>query len=418
MRQIGISNAYIFLTIGTSRTREHFRVFQLNASGIKSRGEKRRKSNGPRRNFKGDDSPSGTDLSARLSFAKRAREVKAANEAAVFKEDYPRDDKSIEDDERPNRSRVSEPLGTYRKSISDGEKSGEEADERPGDVGDTGDARTSRAADERPRELNERRDEVVRRETGCGPADVSTPGIKRKRISRGVQCVSIGRHGHPGRSLFGCFKSRSRSLARRAGRRGASANKFDVGSRSEAEGAPGMINDESRDAAKEGPKSTRDTGAKGKKLGKIGAGKMEGIARGNDEEARNPYNGEDDDSKRRGVKRSLLETLRRRRVSDKDDSKAGRGGSPHESRSREGETAGLGYEARKRADNSRKIRDRQMSDGREIVATEGVDGESDANKIKERLDSCIAELNGIIGDACAIFDNGRNGRTRNNGRGC
>lgn len=383
----------------------------------------------PRRNFKGDDSPNGTDLSARLSFAKRAREVKAVSEAAVFKEDYPRDDKSIEDDERPNRSRVSEPLGAYRKSISDGEKSGEETDERPGDIGDTGDARTSLcAASERPRALNERRNgEVVYRETGCGPATASTAGIKRKRISRGVQCC----HSHPGRSLFSCLESgsRRRSLARRARRRAASANKFDAGSRNEAKRSPnaGMINDESRGAIKEEP--MRDTDTKREEFGKIGEEqKIEGIAGGHDEELRmqSPRGGEkskdNDDSRCRKVKRNLLEMLRLRRapMRREDDSEAG--GSPHEPRNREGEIAGLDYEGERNvADNSRNVEiiDRQMdsSDGRKVIATASIDRGGDVNKIKERLDSCIAELNGIIGDACAIFGNRRNG-ARNNGRGC
>lgn len=78
----------------------------------------------------GADSPGGSDLSARLSFAKGAREVQATHrhEATVFKEDYPSDDKSIGNDERPDRSRASKPSRTYREFISDAEKLAEETD--------------------------------------------------------------------------------------------------------------------------------------------------------------------------------------------------------------------------------------------------------------------------------------------------
>lgn len=151
------------------------------------------------RNFKGSDSPGGTDLSARLSFAKRAREVKAANEAAVFKEDYPRDDKSIEDDERPNRSRVSEASRTHRKSTLNGEKCGKEINGR--DIG------TLYITDENCKNPNKHQDESISNNVNvnCGPRNI----IRRKRISRGVQYdVSIGRQSRIAfRFLLKCFRS-------------------------------------------------------------------------------------------------------------------------------------------------------------------------------------------------------------------
>lgn len=331
-------------------------------------------------------------------------------------------------------------MGTYRKSISDVEKSGEETDERPGDVGDTGDAETLRVASEKPRGLNEHQNVVV---SETGPANVFTSRIKRKRISRGVQCVSIGRHGHAGRCFFNCFRSKARRRGRtqEARRRKASANRFDVGSnssqRNEVKSSPSatLINDGSRNAIKEEVKSTcdRDTDIKAEKFGKVGEEKTERVTCGNDEELllrkmQNLHDGEksqnNDDSKYRGVKINLLERLRRRgALTCKNVSETRRSGSPRESRNHKEEIAGLNYEskrtngARKCEDNSRNVKviDRQMdsSNERKTIAS---DRGNDVNKIKERLDSCIAQLNGIIGDACAIFGNRRN-RTKNNGRG-
>jgi len=365
----------------------------------------------PRRNFKGDDSLGGTDLSARLSFAKRAREVKAVNEAAVFKEDYPRDDKSIEDDERPNRSRVSEPSGTYRKSISDAEKSGKGIDESPEDARDTENARTSRVANEKQRKLNEHGNEVVNE---ISPANVFTSKIKRKRISRGVQCVSNGRRRRAGRFFLNCFKSKSRrhNLARKAKMKKALVNKFGVG-QNEVIRAGTTISDE-RHKATEGKIS--DTNIK---KDKINEEKIERITCGNDKELpiqmQNTHDGEKskDDSKYHKVKINLLEKLRLKRALLRKNDSAQQNGSRLESRSHKEEVARLSYEnkrmngARKREDSSQsvKIVEREMdsSNERKIITTASADRKSDVNKIKERLDSCIAELNEIIGDACAIF---------------
>lgn len=389
----------------------------------------------PRRNFKGDDSLGGTDLSARLSFAKRAREVKAANETTVFKEDYPRDDKSIEDDERPNRSRVSEPSRTYRKSISDAEKSKKEIDERSGDARDTSDARTSRDADEKLRKLNENRNELVR-ETGCSPVNIFTSKIKRKKISRGVQCISIGCRNSAGRFLLSCFKSKSgHNLTRKAKRKKASANKFNVRPQNEVNRSPNTttINDESHKVIKEEIKSTSDIDTKKEKFEKIGEEKIERIIYGNDKELlvqmQNIYDIEkskDNDSKYRKVKINLLDKLRlRKALTCRNDSKAQQNGSRHESRNHKEEIVEFSFEnektndGRKREDNSQstKIVDREMdSSNRRKSAIVSTD-RGNVNKIKERLDLCIIELNEIIGDACAIFGNQKNA-AKNNDRGC
>ncbi|KYN33028.1 hypothetical protein ALC56_12662 [Trachymyrmex septentrionalis] len=374
----------------------------------------------PRRNFKRDDSPGGTDLSARLSFAKRAREVKAANEAVVFKEDYPRDDKSIEDDERPNRSRVSEPSGTYRKSISDAEKSGKETDERPGYARDTGDARTSRVANEKLRKLNENRNEEIVNETDCSSASVFAPKIKRKRISRGVQCDSIGHRSHVGRSFLNRFKLKLKrhSLKRKAKRKKASANKFDVEPRIEVNILPGatIISDESHNEMKE---KVNNTSTKKDEFEKMNEKKIERITYGNDNgsfvQTQNIHDNEKpkDDLKYRKVKINLLDKLRLgRALMHKHDSEAQQNELGHESRNHKEKIVKLNCEnkkancARKREDNSQGVKiDCEMDSGNRWKTIKTANKESDINKIKERLDSCIAELNGIIGDVRAIFDN-------------
>ncbi|XP_036139226.1 uncharacterized protein LOC118644569 [Monomorium pharaonis] len=388
----------------------------------------------PRRNFKGDDSPGGTDLSARLSFAKRAREVKAANEAAVFKEDYPRDDKSIEDDERPNRSRVSEPSGTYRKSISDAEKSGKETDERPGGaLGDTGDPRISRVVDEKLRKLNEHRNDIVS-ETGCNPVNVLRHKIKRKRISRGVQCTSVGCRINAGRFFLNCFKSKPRRYgSTKKIKKNVLANKFNVESQNEVNKLLGIkMSDKSCDVIKEEIKSS-DTGTRKEKFEEIGEEKIGSISftYRNDEDLPVRIQNIDDEkskdeSKYRKVKINLLEKLRLSgALARKSDSKAQQNGSRHKSRNQKEEIAGLDYEtkkvndARKREDNSQsvKIVDREMDSSNGRKSSTSADRKSDVNKIKERLDLCIAELNGIIGDACALFDIRKNA-TKSNGQRC
>lgn len=319
---------------------------------------------------------------------------------------------------------MSEPSGAYRKSISDAEKSEKETDERSGDARDTGDARTSRVANEKLRKLNESRNEVVS-ETSCSPANVFTSKIKRKRISRGVQCVSTECRSHVGQFLLNCFKLKSKrhSLRRKAKRKKASANKFDVGPRIEVNRWPGAItiSDESHNVMKE---KVSDTNTKKDEFEKMSEEKIERIAYGNDNglsvQMQNMYDGGEkpkDDSKYRKVKINLLEKLRlRRALIRKNDSKAQQNGSRHESRNRKEEIAKLTYEnkkvngARKREDNSLnsqniKIVDREMDSSNRWKTIITADGKSDVNKIKERLDSCIAELNEIIGDAYAIFGN-------------
>ncbi|KYN12759.1 hypothetical protein ALC57_15037 [Trachymyrmex cornetzi] len=119
------------------------------------------------------------------------------------------------------------------------------------------------------------------------------------------------------------------------------------------------------------------------------------------------------DLKYRKVKINLLEKLRlRRALIHKNDSKAQQNELRHESRNHKEEIVKLSSEnkkvncARKRKDNSQSVKiDCEMDSSNRWKTIITADGESDINKIKERLDSCIAELNGIIGDVCEIFGN-------------
>lgn len=316
---------------------------------------------------------------------------------------------------------MSEPSGTYRKSISDAEKSGEEADERPGNVRDTGDTKILRVANEKLRELDERQNEVVS-EMDCRPANLFTSKIKRKRISRGVQCVSIECRGHAGRSLFSCFKSKRHDSARKAKRKKVN---FDVGPRNKVNKSSNatIINDEPRNVIKEEIKSTRDADTKKENFEKIDEEKIENIC-GADKELlvrpQNMHDGEksEDDSKYQNnkVKINLLEKLRLRKASTrKNDSKAQQNVSRHESQNHKEEIVGFNCENRRVTsaheceDNSQSVNivDRRVDASNERKTMASADRESNINKIKERLDSCVAELNGIIGDARAIFGNKR-----------
>lgn len=328
---------------------------------------------------------------------------------------------------------MSEPSRTYRKSISDAEKFEKETDERSGDARDTGDTRTSRVADEKLRKLN--RNELVR-ETGCSPVNVFTSKIKRKRISRGVQCVSIGCRSSTGRSLLSCFKSKSgkHSLTRKAKRKKAAANKFDVGPRNEVNRSPDTttVNDESHKVIKEEIKSMSDTDTKKEKFEKIGEEKIERIIYGNDRELLVRIQNINDvekskdnaDSKDRKVKINLLDKLRlRKALTCRNDSKAQQNGSRHESRNHKEEIVGFSFE-NKRANGGHKREDNSQSTkivDREIDSSNGWKSASadrgNINKIKERLDLCIVELNEIISDACVIFGNRKN-TAKNNDRGC
>ncbi|KYM95257.1 hypothetical protein ALC62_14168, partial [Cyphomyrmex costatus] len=270
--------------------------------------------------------------------------------------------------------------------------------------------------------LNENRNEVVS-ETGCSPANVFTFKIKKKKISRGVQCVLIGCHSDIGRFFLNCFKLKSKrhGLGRKAKRKKASANKFDVGPRIEVNRLPNtsiIISDKSRKVTEE---KINDTNIKENEFKKMSEEKIERIIYGNDyglsAQMQNIHDSEKlkNDLKYRKVKINLLEKLRlRRTLIRKNDSPMQQNGSRYESQNHKEEITKLSYvnkmvngAARKCEDNSQsgKIVDREMdsSNGRKTIIT--VDEKSDVNKIKERLDSHIAELNGIIGDASVIFGN-------------
>lgn len=409
---------------------------------MKNVGKRTDAQNELQRNFKGDDSPNGTDLSARLSFTKRALEVKATNEAVVFKEDYPRDDKSIEDDERPNRSRVSETSGMYRRSISDPEKFGEEISERSGNVKDIGDIKISCVADEKLESPNKHRNNEVVNNMYCDcPSNVTTLKIKRKRISRGVQYSLIECQNHAKRFLLGYFGSKSSAkkynLTRKMERKEALTDKqkFYIGSRNkmnESLDATTICNEShnvklnNTDMKEE--KFENDT----KKIGKIiYASEINRkklfvrLQNTNDNEKRK----KDNNSKNRKVKINPFEKLWPSKASTCNDNlKVQQNRSlcnfniADDSENNKKETAESNFEnnrrngARKREHDSQdkqsvNIFDRKIDlsarNARNASAIANSDRESIANKVKERLDLCIVELNGIIEDACVVFGSGK-----------
>lgn len=400
------------------------------------------------RNFKGDDSPGDTDLSARLSFTKRALEVKAPNEAVVFKEDYPRDDKSIEDDERPNRSRVSEASGMYRKSISDAEKFGKEISERSENPKDIGDVRISCAADEKLKRPNKCQNEVINDDIYCdyNPQNVITSKIKRKRISRGVQYTLIGCQNHAKHFFLtmNCFRSKSNTkkynLTRKVEKKEALTDqkKFYIGSRNKVNESldTTTISNESHNVKLNNTDMKKEKFENDmKKIGKIiyrrGMNRKKLFVRSqntDDDEKRKKYN----NSKNRKMKINPFEKLWPNKALTRNNNlKVQQNRSPcnfniaDDSENNKKETAESGFEnnrmngARKREHDSRdewnaNIFDRQINsnNARESAITNS-DGESIAKKVKKRLDSCIVELNEIINDVCVVFDSGRNSYEKN-----
>lgn len=355
------------------------------------------------RNFKGDDSPGGTDLSARLSFTKRALEVKATNEAVVFKEDYPRDDKSIEDDERPNRSRVSETTGMYRKSISDAAKFGKEMNRRSGNVRDIGDIRISCVTGEKLKRSNEYQNDVVNNMyRDYNTPNVTVSKIKRKRISRGVQYSLIECQNHATQFLPSCFGSKSNAKKynltqkKKRERTLSDKKKFYIRSRNQANESldATAISNESLNVKLNNIDTKKEKFKNGmKKIGKImnGHGMHHKILFVRSQNtANNP-------------KAQQYRSSRNFNIAD-------------DSENNKKETDKCNFEnnlmngARKRAHDSRKNewnvnifgRKMNLNNARKKTVI-NFDRESIANRVKERLDSCIVELNGIIGDACVIF---------------
>ncbi|RLU22241.1 hypothetical protein DMN91_004519 [Ooceraea biroi] len=316
----------------------------------------------PQRNLKGNDSPCGTDLSARLSFAKRAREVKAANEAAVFKEDYPRDDKSIEDDERPNRSRVSEPSRMYRKFISDAEKHGRR------------DVRISRVKGnlEQPSEHQNQVISDTHDDCRMSNQEEIRRKIKRKRISRGVQYdASAGRQSQTGFRflLLNCFTSKS------SGEKYNSTRKI-------------------KKREKRRNRREENDGSKNRK------------------------------TKRRSPFKKLIRILTRDPKvqqdvsqcipSTGDDFPGDKEETVDSNLQNKGASSNHEHGDDPRGESGVKIFDKTDSNDARRSASVNSDEENDVSKARRRLDSCIAGLNEIIGDACAIFA-GDSGAARKNG---
>lgn len=395
------------------------------------------------RNFKGDDSPGGTDLSARLSFTKRALEVKATNEAVVFKKDYPRDDKSIEDDKRPNRSRVSEATGMYRKSISDAEKFGKERNGRPENIRNIGDVRISCVADEKLRSNEYQNDIVNNMYCDYNTTNVTTSKIKRKRISRGVQYSLIGCQNHAKQFLLSCFGSKSNAkkynLAREVERKEVLSDKkkFFIGSRNQANESldAKAISNESHNVKLNNIDTKKEKFENGmKKIAKIilcGRGINHKIFVQSQNTDDNEKRKKDNNPKNCKAKINPFEKLRPSKTLTRNDNlKLQQNRSSRnfniadDSENNKKETAEWNFENNlmngvcKRKHDSRDERNVNIFDHKinsnnaRKKTIINFNKESIANKVKERLDSCIVELNGIIGDACVIFDSGKSAARR------
>ncbi|XP_014478457.1 PREDICTED: uncharacterized protein LOC106746394 isoform X2 [Dinoponera quadriceps] len=319
----------------------------------------------PQRNFKGDDdSPAGTDLSARLSFAERAREVKAAcREADVFKEGY--GDKSIGNEERPDSSRT---------SISDVGASE--------NVRDHGDDRASHDNGEKSRKPGRCRDTLA--------SDV--PKIRRKRISRGVQYdVPVRRERSAGSLFLSCFRPRTRGKVEKA-----------------RVSADESSSKRSCDSTEKGRGPTGDADLKQERF----EGDGENIRSVVDGDGKRRENGgsEDRHSSRLGTPRKVSVTR------DNDAKALGErsnrnsvviGSSDNQEQIVETTFGDKRTSSdRERNDGSHGERSVKFSDHKAENARRGnadSDRRETANEARKRLDFCIAELNGIIRDACVIF---------------
>jgi len=340
------------------------------------------------RNFEGSDSPDGIDLSGRLSFAKCAREVKAANEMAVFKEDYPRDDKSIADDERPNRWCVSEASRTYRKSVPDGRKYRKEVN------GDG--VRTLCVIDESLKHQGgiDTCDDRCRR-------DVITPKIRRKRISRGVQSnVSAGQRS---RLFLDYFRLRPRK------------KKYNP---SEEIGEREILKSER--IIRIPPRNQANASLVEEIIGRGFKGNDRNTC--DDKKGRYPDTipemSEDKDKDNRKVKKNSFERfitiltcknipkMQRYNVPSIDSPKDKRGTiEPSDFKSTRTSSECNGPRSEKLGVNVF-YRKNDSNDARTALDVNSGD-ESDVNEARKKLDCCIAELNDIISDACVVFGSKR-----------
>lgn len=377
------------------------------------------------RNFKGDDSPGGTDLSARLSFAKRVREVKAASEAAVFKEDYPCDDKSIEDDKRPNRSRMFELSEAYRKPILDVEKFKKEIDKISNrDMKNFGDVRTSCFVDEKLRKPNACQHKVIsnaHRNYSLGPVrNASTAKMKKKRISRSVQYdVPIVRHSRVSQFFLNCFRSKSDeievkkyNLAHKIEKEKTlddDKKKFDIELQEEINKSLDTIRFSHKSHDVEMEKLMNNTDVK-REIFKNQGNKMKKITDTNDNEKQN----ENDSLKNCKVKISFLEKLNKILNRNNNNPKAQQNeldfSIVDDSQYNEKGIDKSCFENNRINDGwGVKIVDRKRDSNNACkIAITNSDRENDVNEVKKRLDLCITELNDIISDACVIFGGGKN----------
>ncbi|EFN84005.1 hypothetical protein EAI_03390 [Harpegnathos saltator] len=361
------------------------------------------------RNFKGDDSLGGSDLSARLSSAERAREVKTeAHEAAVFKEDYPSDDKSIGNDERPDRS-PSKPSRASREPISDAEKFSRETD-------------NDEKSQEPERCRNRPANDTYRERS---PENVIASKIRRKRISRGVQYDRPAERGRNAGCLFlRCFRPRSKEYkqAREAERKRAHRNKSDI----VRERQKRAIRSSVEKIISGGTRPEQSCGSIDEEEIPAGDANLKKETRkGNEEEVRS-IKKKYDESQNRDAKWSRLgvpwlckmfgrsaRARRRRSVRNSNPSVVVIDSAGNKEEITETDFGSKGkYSDRERndgfhGDRSVKFPDceTKSEDARENAAAAS-ERQNNVNEARKRLDLCIAELNGIIRDACAIFGGG------------
>jgi len=347
------------------------------------------------RNFEGNDSPGSIDLSARLSFAKCAREVKAANEMAVFKGDYPWDDKSIADDERPNRRRVSESPRTYRKSIPEYGK------EINGDG-----ASTLCFIDE---DLEHQ--SGITSDTYDDRRDVTRPKIRRKRISRGVQHNVSAGQGQSSRPFFDYFRPRRKKKGHNPPE--------EIGEREILKGERIIRilprNEADRSLSEEIIGGDR----RFKGNHNICYNKKGKYQRDNTV----PEMPEDLKGNNRKVKKSsfdrFITILTCKNIpkmqqyvpsTDDDSPKDQRATIEQPSNSKSTRTSGECKNASPRSEKLQANVFRRANDSNNAQTARGLldsGDESDVNEAKKKLECCIAELNEIISDACVIFGSKR-----------
>lgn len=315
--------------------------------------------------------------------------------------------------------------GTYQKSISDVEKFEKEIDEGSDeDVKSPEDVKTSCFVNEKLRKPNRYQNKVISNHN-FSPRNASITKMKKKRISRGVQYdVPIVRQTrlYVGRFFLNCFKSKSNvkkyNLAQKIEKEESLDDKetFDIGLQNEINKSLGTIrfNRNSHDIDVE--KLINSVNIKKEKF----ENDEDKIINASDDEKQR----ENDNLKNCKVKINFLDKLSKI-LNRNNNLKAQRNklqvdfNIVGDSENNKKKIDDPRFE-NKRINNDHKCEEsrsrwdvkifdcKKDSNNACKIETVNSDEESDVNKVKKRLDSCIVELNGIINDACAIFGSGKN----------